>query len=365
MNNAISFPGRYCQGKGLLGQTGHWVSMCGKRPLVLWEKFLSDSVGDKVRQSFSEQGMTCVEALFKGETTRKAADALVQTVRGNGCDVVVGLGGGKAIDTAKAVAALAKVPCVIVPSIASNDAPTSACTVWYNEAGEYEGFDMWPSNPNIILVDTEVIAKAPVRFLVAGMGDALATWPEARAAYGKRAVSTAGGTQTLTALAMAKLCFDTIMGYGIEAKAAVERGVVTPAVEKVVEANILLSGVGWESGGLATAHAIANSLPALHETHGLMHGEKVAFGLMTQLCLEQDIPPDEVYSTVDFMNAVGLPTTFRAMHMEDIPRERLLAFAVSVSGAGSFVHNHAFAVTPEMIVDAMFAADSLGQRRLK
>lgn len=364
MVNSIGFPGKYCQGKGVLRQAGKWVATCGKKPLVLWEKFLRDSIGDMLTQSFAEQGIEFHDALFAGEATHAAADELIAAIQTLGCDVVVGIGGGKAIDTAKAAAALSGIPCVIIPTIASNDAPTSACTVWYNAAGEYEGFDMWRANPNLILVDTEVIAKAPVRFLVAGMGDALATWPEARTAYDKRAVSCAGGTQTMTALAMARLCFDTILDYGVEAKAAVERGVVTPAVDKVVEANILLSGVGWESGGLATAHAIANSLPAIHETHGLMHGEKVAFGLMTQLCLEQDMRTDEIYRIADFLGAVGLPTTFAAMKMQDVSVERLLSFAQSVSGEGSFVHNHPFAVSAGDIVDAMIAADSLGQRRL-
>jgi glycerol dehydrogenase len=365
MVNSIGFPGKYCQGKGLLRQAGKWVAVCGKKPLVLWEKFLKESLGETLTRSFDEHGLAFRDVLFAGETTKAAANALVAAVKEHGCDVVVGIGGGKAIDTAKAAAALSGVRCVIVPTIASNDAPTSACTVWYNEAGEYEGFDMWRFNPDIILVDTEVIARAPVRFLAAGMGDALATWPEANAAFQKRAVSCAGGTPTLTALSMARLCFDTIMQYGVEARAAVERGVATPAVEKVVEANILLSGVGWESGGLATAHAIANSLPAIHETHGLMHGEKVAFGLMTQLCLEQDVPTEEIYRIADFLVAVGLPVTFEAMKMQEVSKERLLAFAQSVSGEGSFVHNHPFAVTAEDIVGAMIAADSLGQRRMK
>jgi glycerol dehydrogenase len=222
---------------------------------------------------------------------------------------------------------------------------------------------MWATNPDVIIADTEVIAKAPVRFFVAGMGDALATWPEASTCFAKRAIACTGGVQTITAMSMARLCFDTILEYGLEARSAVERKVVTAAVDRVVEANILLSGVGWESGGLATAHAIANSLPLIHETHGLLHGEKVSFGLITQLCLDQDLSVDEVYRIVDFQIAVGLPVTLSDMKMQDVSRERLLDFAKSVSGEGSFVHNHPFTILPTDIVDAMFAADSLGTRR--
>ncbi|MGL4941763.1 MAG: glycerol dehydrogenase [Thermoguttaceae bacterium] len=363
MLNILWLPGKYCQGKGILANAGKYIASCGKRPLFVWEQFIKDNWGAAIYGSAAQNGLTACDAIFQGETTKVAAQALVEIVQRENCDVVVGFGGGKAIDTAKGAAALAGVRLVIVPTVASNDAPTSACTVWYNQDGEYEGFDMWNHNPDMIIVDPEVIAAAPVRFFVAGMGDALATWPEANASFGSRAVTCAGGTQSLTAMVMAKLCYETILEYGIEAKEAVTQKVVTPAVEKVIEANILLSGVGWESGGLATAHAIANSLPMIHETHNLMHGEKVAFGLLTQLCLEQDWRIEDVYTTCDFLVKVGLPVTFEDMNMHNVSRERLLAFAVAVSGEGSFVHNHSFQVTPSDIVDAMYAANSLGKRR--
>lgn len=363
MANVIWLPGKYCQGRGILGELGKYILPYGKKPLILWEQFLKDSYGSQIVASLQSHGLSFYDAIFKGESTKRAAHELSDVVRAEGCDVVVGIGGGKAIDTAKGAAAFSQTRLIIVPTIASNDAPSSACTVWYTDEGEYDGFDMWATNPDMIIADTEVIAKAPVRFFVAGMGDALATWPEASTCFAKRAVACTGGVQTITAMSMARLCFDTILEYGLEARSAVERKVVTAAVDRVVEANILLSGVGWESGGLATAHAIANSLPSIHETHGFLHGEKVSFGLITQLCLDQDLSVDEIYRIVDFQIAVGLPVTLSDMKMQDVSRERLLDFAKSVSGEGSFVHNHPFTISPTDIVDAMFAADSLGTRR--
>src|SRR5690606_19881320 len=103
----------------------------------------------------------------------------------------------------------------------------------------------------------------------------------------------AGAYPTDAAMALANLCYETLINEGLKAKLAVDKKVVTKSVEKVVEANTLLSGIGFESGGLAAAHAIHNGLTAIEETHQLYHGEKVAFGVLVQLVLE-NAPIDEI-----------------------------------------------------------------------
>lgn len=363
MKKTILFPGKYIQGCGLLAEAGDYIKALGKRPIFVWGEHTRNAVHGTVLPSISSSGLEAFEIAFNGECTKKEAQRVMSEVVKNKADVIVGFGGGKAIDTAKAAAAYSKLPLVIIPTIASNDAPTSACTVWYNDDGECTGFDLWQSNPDVILVDTGIIAKAPARFFVAGMGDALATWPEANEAWKSHAVSCAGGVPTMTAMAMAKLCFDTIMEYGLEAKKAAEAYRVTDAFEKVVEANVLLSGVGWESGGLACAHAIANALPLFHETHGYLHGEKVAFGLVCQLCLGKDMSENEICRIVDFMVAVGLPVTFEDLNMAKVSADRIKEFSKLTTAKGSFVHNHPFTVTAEMVADAMVAADELGKKR--
>jgi glycerol dehydrogenase len=249
------------------------------------------------------------------------------------------------------------------PTIASNDSPISAASVWYDEQHNFTGFECWPFNPDIVLVDTGVIAKGPARAFAAGMGDALSTWVETQAAYKTRAGNIAGGTPTLAALAIARLGFDTLMQYGVEAIRAVREGVVTPAVEKIVETNTLHSGLGFESGGLATAHMVANTLSNFPECRHLMHGEKVGFGIITQLCLDEDTDPDEMYSIVDFEIEIGLPVTFADLNLEGITRDRLMEIGKVCASEGSLCHNHCFEVTAESAVDAMIAADALGQER--
>ncbi len=363
MKRSIFFPGKYVQGRGVLSEAGSYAGLLGKKPVVIWGPRTKAAVGQTLADSFAAQGLAFEQIAFCGECTKDESARIAAITREKGCDVIVGVGGGKVIDAAKGAAAQESLPILVIPTVASNDAPTSACTVWYNDEGECVGFDLWKLSPDIILVDTEVIAHAPVRMFIAGMGDALATWPEARAAYQSRAVSCAGGVPTMTAMTLAKLCFDTLMEYGPQAKAAVEQQIVTPALEKVVEATTLLSGVGWESGGLCCAHAVANSLPSLHETHGFLHGEKVALGLMIQLCLEEDLCTEEIHRIVDFMIGMGMPVTLDDLNLGDVSRERLADYAAMVAAEGSFVHNHNFNVTPADVLSAIIAADDLGKRR--
>lgn len=356
-------PRKYIQGRGVLRELGTYLKLLGRKPLVLWDACVRGIVGETVQKSVAEAGMEGVYVEFRGEATQQERARVTKIAKDQDADISVGIGGGKVLDVAKAVAVDAGIKMVTCPTIASNDSPTSGASVWYNEQGDFIGFDCWPFNPDIVMVDTEVVAHAPVRAFVAGMGDALSTWVEAEAAYKGRAPNIAGGQPTMAALALARLCFETLLEHGLEAKRAVERQVVTPAVEKVTEANVLLSGLGFESGGLATAHMIANLLSNQPECKKLMHGEKVGFGIVTQLCLDDDMPTAEKYRIVDFEIAIGLPVTLADVNLEGVSRQRLKAIGDVCAGEGSLCHNHPFAVTSADVVDAMIAADALGHER--
>lgn len=359
MKKAILLPRKFVLGRGVIDEVGDYAAVLGKRAVVLWGAHTKAAVGDAVLASLDKAGVTYIDVLFNGESTKLEAERVAELAKD--AELVVGIGGGKAVDTAKAAAIYARLPHIIVPTVASNDSPTSACTVWYDEAGTMLGFDLWPANPDYVLVDTEVIANAPPRLFVAGLGDAFATWFEADANYQSRAVTCSGGVATMTAMAMAELCRDTIFGYGLRAAADVAIHAVTPAVEKVVEATTLLSGIGWESGGLATAHAVGNGLPALPETHHLLHGEKVAFGVVTQVSLDEKLDPDLGTAAVEFLVRAGLPVTFEELGIADIGPQRLRGFAASLASEGSFIHNHPFVVTADDAHDALLAADALGR----
>jgi glycerol dehydrogenase len=136
--------------------------------------------------------------------------------------------------------------------------------------------------------------------------------------------------------------------------------VVTPALERIVEANTLLSGLGFESSGLAAAHAIHNGLTAAPPTHKYYHGEKVAFGLLVQLVLEGASRP-QFNDVLGFSSAVGLPITLAGIGCHDLPKDLLSQVATRATAAGETIHNEPFKVTPVMVADAILAADAAGR----
>jgi len=234
--------------------------------------------------------------------------------------------------------------------------------VLYDDDGTFDRYLFYRRNPDLVLVDTAVVARAPLRLLVAGMGDALATWFEARTVIEARRPNQLHGATTAAAGALARLCYDTLLADGAAACEAVRRKAVTPALERLVEANTLLSGLGFESGGLAVAHSVHNGLTVAPGTHRYLHGEKVAFGLLVQLVLEGR-PSEELRTVMDFAREVGLPTSLLQLDLDADDATVLSAIAERSLAEGETAHNEPFEVSPAMMADAIVAADALGRAR--
>ena len=360
MTKIIASPTRYIQGKKELYRLCQHAGNIGKNLFVLTSASGRKRVEGAINESLKNSESSVTYEVFNGECSMNEIHRLMDICKNTNCDTIVGIGGGKIHDSAKAVAYYMNKPVIIVPTIASTDAPCSALSVIYTDEGVFEKYLFLPSSPNIVLVDTDIVSQAPARLLVAGMGDALATYFEARACTMSDAKNCVGGNCTLAAMSLATLCYDTLMEYGVSAMLAVNENVCTKAVENIIEANTYLSGIGFESGGLAGAHAIHNGLTAIEETHALYHGEKVAFGTLVQLVLE-NAPTEEIEEVLCFCKDVGLPTNLTDLGIKQITPERIMDVAKLACSPDDTLGNMPFEVTPEDVYAAIMGADALGR----
>jgi glycerol dehydrogenase len=362
MLTVFTSPSRYTQGKGATAALGHEMTTLGLEGpvLIIAGKTVTGLLAPTWRQSLDEAGLKHAVHRFGGECSLAEIERVKAPARELEARTIVGAGGGKVLDTARAAAADLGLPVVNCPTVASSDAPCSALSVIYSEEGIFQEYRFYRKNPDLVLVDTEVIAQAPPRLLVAGMGDALATWFEARTCVERYVKNMRGGGSTRSAVALAELCYKTLLEDGVAALRAVETKVVTPALERLVEANTLLSGLGFESSGLAAAHALHNGLTMAPGTHHYLHGEKVAFGLIVQLVMEGS-PHATVEQVLDFLMEVGLPITLAEIGLPELPGDLLGQITRRATAPGETIHNEPFEVTPDMVADAILAADALGR----
>jgi len=360
--SVFASPGRYVQGPGATHELGRELQRLGLAGSVLFvagRTALRD-LAPIWQSTLPAVGIEAVIEAFGGESSSAEIDRLVALSQGKGICAVVGAGGGKASDTARAVADALGLPAVITPTLASTDSPCSALSVIYTPEGRVEGMRYYNRHPLLVLVDTEVVARAPKRQLVGGLGDALSTWFEARTVRESCHHNTLGGLPSNTSTALAKLCCEILLADGPAACAAVEARATTPALERVVEANNLLSGLGFESGGLAVAHAVHNGITEIPGSHNSIHGEKVAFGLLTQLVLEGR-PQAEITDIYRYQKAVGLPITLAEVGVDANSDDQLRTIAERSSIPGESSHNEPFPVTAAALVSALRAADQLGR----
>jgi glycerol dehydrogenase len=358
-------PARYVQGRDATSVLGRELQKLGLTgtAFIVAGRSARHHLETLWQSSFATSGHEYEIYDFGGECSVAEIEKARAAAITCGATIVIGAGGGKVLDTSRAVAAALSLPAVNCPTVASSDAPCSALSVVYKNNGEFDNYFFYKRNPDLVLVDTTVIAKAPPRLLVAGMGDALATWFEAQTVSEAKMANQVGGATTISALALARLCYETLLSDGASALAAVQAQVVTPHLERLVEANTLLSGLGFESGGLALAHSVHNGLTTQEPTHAYLHGEKVAFGLLAQLVAEGR-PRGLIDQVIHFSFSVGLPITLGQLGLTQISDSALLTVAERTCAPGETAHNEPFAVTPQLVADAIIAADNLGTQFL-
>lgn len=358
---SVGSPQQFVIGSGLLAQLPDFVKDYGTNAFIVSDVFIVDKVKKDCLPALEKAGLKGAVEKFGGECTDEEIERLGALVKAQDANVVVGVGGGKTLDTSKAVAFYYKKPLILYPTIASSDAPCIALAVIYKKDGSFDRYLYLPRNPDAVLADTDILSGAPARFFAAGIGDALSTYFEARACYESGGLNLRQRRTSRTGLGMAKMCYEFLRDNVDAAMDAVRQQVSTLAVEQTIEATIYLSGVGAESGGLAAAHAIHNGMTAVEALHHTQHGEKVVFGLLVQLVLE-NAPRSEIDEVVRIIKAAGLPMTLQEIGIEKFVPAEWRKVAELACAPGETMENMPQHYTPDEVYNAIVAANAMAER---
>ena len=357
-------PAQVVRGKGVLARSAHLFARLGKRPLLVG--------GDRtltVARPFLEtplNHLNTASAAYHKDCSESAIDALHQATEAHQADLIIGIGGGKALDAAKLLAHQRQLPIITLPTSAATCAGWTALSNIYSEAGAFL-YDVGLSQcPNAIVLDYDLVATAPKRTLVAGIGDAIAKWYEA-------SVSSGQSTHTLIigAVQQARVLRDIL--FQKSASALENPG--SDDWREVVDAAVLMAGVIGGMGGAqcrtVAAHAVHNGLTHV-ANHQTLHGEKVAYGILVQLRLEEMGPGSTLAATarqqlLQFYRQIGLPTRLTDLGLDSLSVAQLRQAATVACREGSDIHHLPFSVEPEQVMAAMVSttattSHSLGAR---
>jgi glycerol dehydrogenase len=350
-------PNAYLQEVGLINAAGDWIAKYGKRIFVVTGTESWAQAGKKLTESLDRTDITYDVAVYSGECTYREINRLEALVELE-VELIVGLGGGKVMDTAKKLSDAVRRPFVAVPTLAGSCAAATNLSAMYSEDGLFMEDAIFYRNSLLVLVDSDLIARAPARYLTAGIGGALAKWYESTA-------SSSGKRQdlpTIGALQATRLSYDTLLQTGIQAVEDARQHRASLALQKVIDAIILFSGMtvglGEDNCRPAAAHAVYIGLQSIVDIKHSLYGEKVAYGLLIQLALEQR-PESECRELLAFYKAIGLPRKLRELGLqrplEEAEIEEWIRLSLSPVG---MMGNMPFEVTAEQLLHALHKVES-------
>jgi glycerol dehydrogenase len=351
-------PSQIFKGQQAIAKSGAAIAHFGQRPIILGGQRALIAAQPHLQSALEAEDLEFIQADFGGECTEAAIAALQTQVEQHQADLVIGVGGGKSLDTAKLLAHQCRFPVVTVPTSAATCAAWTALSNVYSEQGAFQYDVPLPHCPELLILDYQIIQTAPARTLIAGIGDALAKWYEA-------SVSSGHSEQTLViaAVQQARVLRDLLFQ-----KAATALSEPGGAVwQDVVDATVLMAGVMGGLGGAqcrtVAAHAVHNGLTHLAASHSTLHGEKVAYGILVQLRLEELIQGNQLaiaarQQLLKFYSQIGLPRSLEELSLGTITLPELRIAAEVACGPESDIHRLPFPVVPEQLMAAMISTTS-------
>lgn len=344
-------PAQYVNEKDILLKSGLYISRWGKKALISGGVKALKSIEDRLFSSLDQSNIKWQKRTFRGECSDENISEIIRKAKEMEADVIIGVGGGKALDSAKTAAELCMLPIVCVPTVAATCAASSAFSVIYTDEGEFKRDHFLTTNPNLVMIDPEVIANAPVDYLKSGIFDALSKWYEGQAVLSG---IKKPDLYTISAMKLAKILYEKMNKNALSAVESVIKNQVSESLSEVIDLNIYLTGViqslGQTTSRGAAAHAIHNGLTIMEESHDLLHGVKVAYGIIVQLLMENK-SEKELQQVISFFRELGINPSLKGLVL---PFDKDVLNKVAIKAAEDTVmKNMPFVVEPSMILEAM------------
>ncbi len=346
-------PTQVLRGVKIISEVGSKIASFGSRPLVVGGDTTLSLIEPQLEPIFKEYNLTAIFANYGSNCSESSLEFLKERVKHHEADFIIGVGGGRALDTAKLLAYHCLLPIVTIPTSAATCAAWTALANVYSNKGAFQYDVPLHRCPDLLMLDYSLIQTAPQRTLVAGIGDAIAKWYEASVSS-----DAAHDTLTIAAVQQARVLRDILLqksGTALE----------NPGGEdwpEVVDATVLLAGVIGGLGGAncrtVAAHAVHNGLTHITSTTNTLHGEKVAYGILVQLRLEEMVQQNQLAASarqqlLKFYHEVGLPQNLEDLGLGDVTLEALRRAATIACNPNSDIHRLPFTVIPEQLVAAM------------
>jgi glycerol dehydrogenase-like iron-containing ADH family enzyme len=365
-SNVISLmvaPAQVVRGQQALGDSIDRIARLGQRPLVVGGATSLNL--SQLQVLFDHPQLAIDRATYLPDCCEHSLDLLMTAVAVHRTDLIIGIGGGKCLDTAKLLADRSRLPVVTIPTSGATCAAWTALSNIYSETGAFLHDVSLPHCPDLLILDYGIVATAPPRTLVAGIGDAIAKWYEASVSSGN-----SDRTLLIAAVQQARVLRDILFQKSIAALSAPGGA----DWQEVVDATVLLAGVIGGLGGAqcrtVAAHAVHNGLTHLPGSHQALHGEKVAYGILVQLRLQEILQGDLLAATaraqlLDFYTAIGLPKTLADLGLSEITLAQLHHAATLACQPDSDLHRLPFPVVPDQLVMAMVSTTIVERRSEK
>ncbi|MGX9417875.1 iron-containing alcohol dehydrogenase family protein [Vibrio sp. WJH972] len=352
----LSFPATFYRGNGSIERLKDVVEKFGSRAFVIGGQRALEATMPLIDSR--DLGLDVVDTMwFGGECTYKNADQLISVIRGHSVNFIIGVGGGKSMDTCKLVAEKVGLPLVVIPTIAATCAAVAALSVIYDDKGHYLDFHDLKQAPDVVILDPQIIAKAPARWLSAGLGDTLAKLYEYRVVE----KSNPDCSLNMSASHNSQLCFDVIAKYGGEAIQSLENEQPSFALEQVMDAIFIYAGFTSIMGvgnHVAAAHGLYNGFTVIDKTRHFGHGLLVGYGNLCLLALENR-SDDEIVSAIELAKACGVPTSLSSI--ADLTKSELQQ-VVDAAIDTPDIQDMPFTMTSQDLISAMERVDDLASK---